>query len=443
MDKQDGQSAALDQASSILEQEIGDAIVPQVQATKKALGEFKKDMVAAIKSGKTTLTEQEFEKIIAPAETNVRLAEQYKEIALQKLKEAPTAANPAMRYVLLRDVIDKTDMVRELLNPVSVILSKPREKEEAPALQPKEEPGVQAPRPIPSINIQSSWYALEQAKISAGLSDKGYTYAAVGEYQTDAIKYDPSSQTLTAPGGRSVDVRYLQGTFTNTPPAAQEAIFEPIPVPISVVEGKPQAVQLKESAEQGIYSQENQEVGGVALKVTLDLLSFLHVAGFSRRGPDITVESPVLISLKGLYKTALPYSRSPEEWKKLPESLRHPAKVERIYGFVLDPRNQDIFLICAPARSQETCLDIDDLIVGFQAAWLKQLAPSVSLDPLPNDLGGPQYVRVFDTPRDSLFAKIMLEADYAMKQITLGHLKVKADGFQSLAQLAAAQWQGP
>lgn len=435
-EKQDGQSAALEQASRILEQEIGEVRVPQVQAIKKGLKEFEKDVTEAIQSHKVdanAIAKLQPDKIFTKIKAEVQLADQYLKMSEQRREEAKNAPNAAAQYVALRDAMDKADMAQRILDPLNVVLSKPEEKQKVQEPKKKEEQGIPAARPIPSINIQSTWNALEQLKVSANLSEKGYTYAAVGEYQADATGYDPSTQTLIAPDGQSVDVRYLQGTFQNT---AQQSMFEAVPV----IEGQPQGVQLKESAQEKIYSEGNQKVGGVALQVTLDLLSFLHVAGFDQRGPDITIESPIIISLKELYNQVGPYSNTLDEWKTLPDDLRHPAHIERIYGFVLDPRNQDIFLVCAPASSPDTEIDIDDLVIGFWAAWSEQLTPCVSLEPLPGDPGGPQYARVSGVPEDSLFAKTMLEADYAMKRITLGGFKVDVDEFRTLLQLHAA-WE--
>lgn len=419
----DGQSGAIEQVKRILEETLSGTIIPEVQAAKKGLAELKKDVDTAIKSKKvdTAAVEKlQHDRIIAEAETNIRLAEQYAQMSLEKAKEADVEPDPARKLVAYRDAMNKADMARKLTSRVNSVLGVQEEKKSEQT----------TPRAIQSLNIHSNIHALQQLIKSENLSVRGYVPANMGDYREDATGYDPSSQILTTGDGQLVDVRYLKGSFKSSQPGEQQPIFELVPSPV----GQKRAFRLIESAQKE-FSSSDKQVGGVDLEVTLDLLSFLKVSGFSKRGSNVVVKSPILVSLRELYKKVLAYSNSSNSWKNLPDDLRYPGEVERVYGFVLDPQNKDIFLVCAPARSQETQLDIDTLIVGFRSAWLGQQTPAVSLDPLPEDLGGPQYVRVLNVPRDSLFAKIMLDADYAMKGILQGGIKVEAGGFQTLVQL--------
>ena len=362
----------------------------------------------------------------------MRWAEQYQQIAVQEVNKANATSDLGMRYALLKDAMAKADMARTLTSRVNSVLGAQDQNE--PEKQGGQTPQVRA---IKSIDIQGDSFALWQARKALDLSKNSYARASFGDFRQDATGYDLSNQALTVPDGQSVDVRYLQGAFKNAQVAPQKPLFVSVPPP----PGQTQAVHLDESVRNDIISRDKQ-VGGVALEVTLDLLSFLKVSGFEKLGPSVEIESPVLISLKELHKEALSYSHTPDKWKTLPAQLRYPGNAERIHGFVLDPKNKDIFLVCAPARSQDTRLDIDSLIVGLRTAWLLQKAPFVSLDPLPEDRGGPQYVRVMDVPRNSLFAKIMLDADYAMKRIVLGDIKIDLADFRNIVQLRLAKKEG-
>ncbi len=417
-------SSALAQATQVLEEAMSGTIVPEVQATKKGLDDLKKDMDAAIQNKKinaATVQNLQPEKMIAAAEEKMRLAEHYQQIAVQEITDAKTEPNLGMKYAKFKDAMAKAETARTITSTVSSVLAP-----QGQSSGQKESAQVPSIGAIRSIKFQGTWHALEQAKVAAGLSNIDYSRSEFGNYKQDVIAYDPSIQAIGTEGGPKVDVHYLQGVFETPGGVKHKSLCEPVPVP-----GSPNKVfRVTEQARETIS--QNREVGGVALAVTLDLLSFLNVSGFDRFGPSIVVESPTLISLKELHKEALPYSKSPDKWKILPEHLRYPGNVERIHGFVLDPRKNDIFLVCAPAKSQETRIDIDCLIVGLRSVWLEERTPAVSLDPLPGEIGGPQYVRVIDLPRDSLFAKTMLDADYAMKRIIFGKVKPDVDGYETL-----------
>src|SRR5207248_891473 len=74
-------------------------------------------------------------------------------------------------------------------------------------------------------------------------------------------------------------------------------------------------------------------------------------------------------------------------------------------------------LVGSPATDPMRRLDIDAIVLAVRQVWREGKTMAVSLDPLPNDFGGPQYPRVIDTPADSIVARIMLDADYAMKRM--------------------------
>jgi hypothetical protein len=92
--------------------------------------------------------------------------------------------------------------------------------------------------------------------------------------------------------------------------------------------------------------------------------------------------------------------------------------VARLNGFVLDPQGGDVILV-GVTGDPDARLDIDEIILAARQVWRDGKTMGVSLDPRPDDIGGPQYPRIVETPPDSIAAKIMIEADYAMKAIML------------------------
>jgi hypothetical protein len=251
----------------------------------------------------------------------------------------------------------------------------------------------------------------------------------------DATAWDPSRAQVTV-SGRVVDVRSLQVAVRSISRDAQP--FERVPSPDAAP-----VYKLSESARSLLSSPDTrrqlERVGGVELKVTIDLLGYLGLPDFRKTGPSAVVEDPALVSLGALAKLAAVYADGTRRWEDLPDDLRYPGSIERIYGFVLGSGGRDIFLIGARARSLATRIDLDSIIVALRFVWKEDRTPAVSLDPNPADEpGGPQYVRIEGAPATSSFAKTMLDADYAMKRIMLGKLQTSAPGYSSYAALLAA-----
>lgn len=162
---------------------------------------------------------------------------------------------------------------------------------------------------------------------------------------------------------------------------------------------------------------ELRRIGGVSLDMTLDKLAGSGMSEL-RGGMDIgLVENPVLISLKSLAAAAEPWVG---DWDKAPDSIRFPGGVDRIHGFVLSSDGSDVLLVGTAASTADTRIDIDELSIVLAAIWRDGLAPAISLDPRPDQMGGPQYPRIIDLPPDSTVTAIMLDADYSMKAINLG-----------------------
>lgn len=93
----------------------------------------------------------------------------------------------------------------------------------------------------------------------------------------------------------------------------------------------------------------------------------------------------------------------------------------RVDGFMIDRRRGDVILIAEMSRAAPLSdpFDMRDVAEALKAAESGS-SPSCSLDPLPGNAVGPQIIRVDGVPRDSHFARVMLDADYLMKRTAVG-----------------------
>jgi len=342
-----------------------------------------------------------------------------KQMALQAAKEleaAKSAPNAAAAQVMIRDAQRKAETANFYLRRISADLQ--------PAASNPASPPETGRRP--TIRLASEGEALRQLKTADALAKKGFGTGAVYDGSNPEIDYDPLKQQLRTRDGRVVDVKPLSNIFHGDAPLFRQVFVPGSARPVS---------RLTPEAKAALASPEARKVGGVDLQVTLDLLGFIGVADFRHQGPAAKIDSPVLISLKGLCARAKPYAA---DWEKLPGELRYPGGIGRVHGFVLDPEHEDVFLVGSSALRPERRMDVDSIITAFRAVWRDGLTPAVSLDPLPDDMGGPQYSRVYNVPQDSVFAKIMLDADYAMKKINSGKVTVAAPGYETLVQIQEA-----
>lgn len=150
--------------------------------------------------------------------------------------------------------------------------------------------------------------------------------------------------------------------------------------------------------------------------------------------------------------------------------------ITRVTGYVIDRKLRDIVLVGAVDPSLPA-LHLDDFVVAMRNAWLIYSKtkgnvryysdPGCSIDPDPRVLGQlrdlqsvpvdfsseqslqaasdrwhvighqPQSVRVMGVPFDSRFAKTMVDADYYMKRLVNGSVKLDIEGFTSLSDLHA------
>ena len=265
-----------------------------------------------------------------------------------------------------------------------------------------------------------------------GSQDTGQDY---GETSNQDIRgYDSAQQAVIGADGRKVDVRSFMAALQQVSPEAAKNPF--------VVSTDSSTLTFSPAVEQVLSQQSDalNKVGGVELNVTFQNLALLGVPDMRTTGPTTLIENPVLISLKRLVAAAKPYADTPEHWRKLPEDIRYPGSLGRVHGYVLDPAKGDVFIVGTAAKSRETRLDIDLFTVLMDVVWSKGLVPSISLDPPPPpaDFGGPQSARIVNLPTDALVARILLDADYEMKRISFGLVKIADASFKSQMDILKA-----
>jgi tetratricopeptide (TPR) repeat protein len=392
----------------------------------------KKTKETTQKQPKETVKEQPRKKEVSippavqkQAREEVKWAEDTLAQALKQLEKAKAkaASNPAAAQVDIRDAMDKADLARGWMERAR------QDANLAPLASPQPEKSIE-PTPKRQMGIVlGKGEAFRQAE-AIKLGERGFM-ATQEQQMADAVNVDPQQGILTLTSGEKIKAKPVFTVISNLSPGIRpEDVFKSTEVP-----GYGKVSRLNPEAHKILFSPEHQKqrekVGGVALAVTLDLLSYYGVPEFRRRGPATLVESPVLLSLGRLYNDLAPYAQSPETWETLPANLRYPGGVGRIYGFVLDPKNQDVFLV-GTTGPRANAIDIDSLILGIRSVWAAGTIPRVSLDPLPDRPAGPQYSKVYEVPFHSTFAKIMLESDYAMKRITFGDMDVALPRFKKL-----------
>jgi hypothetical protein len=191
------------------------------------------------------------------------------------------------------------------------------------------------------------------------------------------------------------------------------------------------------------------------------------------------------VSLKSLQKELQTCAESgvcPDQYFKL-------GGLTQIDGYVIDETNQDIILF-GESLPWEPALYTEDFVIALRNAWIMYYTlkgntkyyanPGCSIDPA-SDLGNrlnaamaefstpmlsgndinalkrqtrrqierfgqkwetacraPQHVVIFGIPRNSRFARTLVQADYYMKSIANGNVRLNIDDFYSLMSLRMA-----
>ena len=137
----------------------------------------------------------------------------------------------------------------------------------------------------------------------------------------------------------------------------------------------------------------------------------------------------------------------------VPRDLATLCGITRFESYLVDEGSQDVILLGKPVGGGSS-LHLDDLVVAMRSIWRGGTeAISCSLDPRRENVlaiqqinsqygkvetpekgkrmiqqvkasWGPQTVRVGGVPKDSRYAHIMIDADYHLKKVSVGTLKI-------------------
>ena len=239
-----------------------------------------------------------------------------------------------------------------------------------------------------------------------------------------------SNGSVILQDGHKVDVSAIEHAAASVQPTPEHrSLMREVPSPLGgtsyVVD--PEVVNRARAAD--------PKVGGVALQVSLLELNAAGVSGFQSNASLEGVDRTVAFSLRRLLTRVQPAASEGQRWASLPAELRFPGGIERIIGYVLDPTRGDVILVGVPAKRPQARMDLDAIVLGLRTSWKDNTSAYVSLDPSPLDPFGPQLSRVGGVPNDSVMARIMLDADYMMKQIMLGTWRTEVPGFRTAVQL--------
>jgi len=232
-----------------------------------------------------------------------------------------------------------------------------------------------------------------------------------GQFRTDPPTVSADGGTLTTPQGSNLNLGPLRDAVAelNRPAAAEPLIARcnetvcPSRALLQVLNNPQQREELR-------------RIGGVSLAATFDVLALSGISEL-RGGMNLAyIERPVMVSLSALLAAARSHAG---DWNNASDAVRYPGNLGRVHGFVISADESDVFIVGSAAPSPGSRIDIDELSLLLRAIWREGTAPAVSLDPRPDQIGGPQYPRVMNVPADSVVAAIMLDADYAMKAIAL------------------------
>jgi hypothetical protein len=177
---------------------------------------------------------------------------------------------------------------------------------------------------------------------------------------------------------------------------------------------------------------------------------------FCCQGTEASVEAPsydgtyTAMSLRVLSTKAAECLSSRSS---VPRDLATLCGITRFESFLVDEGSRDVILIGKPVGGGSP-LHLDELVVAMRSIWRGGTeAVSCSLDPRRENVlaiqqtnsqygkvqtpeqgkrmiqqvkasWGPQLVRVGGVPKDSRYAHIMIDADYHLKKVSLGVLKI-------------------
>jgi tetratricopeptide (TPR) repeat protein len=251
---------------------------------------------------------------------------------------------------------------------------------------------------------------------------------AVGPADGRAASAPPDN----APAAPKVNVRGPDLTYVPPPPQSRPGTEKGVriafdPATLRLAEKRLPSLDVLEDQLRAARTPED-------VSQTLTWLDHRVNTALAGEGNVAELERPVVVSLRSLVTAAIPFG---EHWETLPDNLRHPGQLRRLHGLLIDAEKNDVLLV-GSTEGQGEPLTIDELIVGFRSAWCDASTPLCSLEPDPQNMGGPQTAVIAGVDRETQFARVMLDADYTMKRLVFGQLKIDSPGFVDLHSAYAA-----
>ena len=258
---------------------------------------------------------------------------------------------------------------------------------------------------------------------------------ALKEWSNKQFSEGPGADALKPPPVAPQEDRIFKGTFSDDLKKRKEKgvriYVDPADLAAVMAKSEAGALEMLESMDRELVA------GGDALSTVRNLKRRVTSAlstgkitaklGFQKMPWSGVNETLVAVSLRNLMA-------APLKGGAMPDDAATVGRLKRVLGYMLDTATDDVVLIGVPGdKDDQPSLILDDLTNALQTAWVQDLKPGCSLDPDPNDPGGKQKVRVFGVPKNSNFAKIMLDADYEMKKINMGLIKFDSDPIPGFA----------
>lgn len=168
-----------------------------------------------------------------------------------------------------------------------------------------------------------------------------------------------------------------------------------------------------QAVEESLFTASSPDQIGTAFRELVNEVKSVYIYEEKK---TVKIENVVLVSLKNIMDAV---KMAESRRRAYPQDVSDLGGVTRIHGFILLPDKEDIVLV-GSVDSGVPPVGLDSLVVALVNARTGGGAPTVSLDPDPTSKMAPQTVRVTGIPKESRFARIMLDADYMAKKILLG-----------------------
>jgi tetratricopeptide (TPR) repeat protein len=270
-----------------------------------------------------------------------------------------------------------------------------------------------------------------------------------GEKEADfvTIRYIPGQDShegvwQTYVRGQKRGMTYSKGGDLNRQPPDEERMKQVLTLGLNLTD----IDEIERTMEVGKYDKkkhssntirlsEGEEVGGVLIQIDPGLLTRKlteeQLADLSRRAAQF-------LSDEKSNAQVLRIESRPIQMELVRASSLMPGKtigrLQRVKGFVVKG-DGGVFLAGEPGPNP---LQTDDLIVALSSLYRDGSTPFISLDPDPTDYAKDQRVRIGGVQgklRKSAFVKAMLDADYLMKELSLGVVVPHKPGFKSWMSL--------